>query len=243
MKNLEILFEDDDILAVNKPAGLVVHSDGRTEEKTLVDWFEVKYPNSVNIGEPIKLTNGKILERHGIVHRIDRDTSGVILLVKTETGFNCLKKQFQDREVSKIYDAFVWTRFKEADLEGTINRPIGRNKKDFRQWSAQRGARGQLREAITDYKVISQLNDHSFVEVSPRTGRTHQIRVHFKAINHPVVCDALYAPKRPPALGFERTALHARSIVFSKTDGQKAEVKAPYPVDFEEAIKIFGIDS
>ncbi|MDE1988808.1 MAG: RNA pseudouridine synthase, partial [Patescibacteria group bacterium] len=134
---------------------------------------------------------------------------------------------------------FVYGEMK--DDEGIIDRPIGRSKKDFRQWSAQRGARGMMREAITHYKVMARNRGFSFVEAIPKTGRTHQIRVHFKAINHPIVSDSLYAPKKEKALGFERLALHAYSIEFNSLDEKKIKVEAPYPEDFKKALKLMNV--
>jgi 23S rRNA pseudouridine1911/1915/1917 synthase len=237
--DVRILFEDDTLLAINKPAGLVVHPDGKTEERTLCDWILAKYPELENIGEPIVLSHGGVIKRPGIVHRIDRETSGVLLIVKTQEAHAHLKKQFQDREIKKIYRAFVYGILKDDD--GIINRPIGRSKSDFRKWTAQRGARGEMREAETWYSVIhrGETPDGTFtyVEANPKTGRTHQIRVHFKAIHFPVVCDSLYAPNHPRALGFERLALHAFSIEFMGLDGKKYKIEAPLPADFIEAEK------
>lgn len=235
MSAVPILYEDEHILAVNKPAGLVVHSDGRTEELTLVDWFLGNYPESKGVGEPIETTDGKVIDRSGIVHRLDRDTSGVMLLAKTKEGHAHLKAQFQNRETKKIYLAVVYGSLKQS--EGVIDRPIGRNKNDFRKWTAERGARGEMREAKTEYTVLERFEhkgeQYSLVEVRPLTGRTHQIRVHMKAIGYPLVCDALYASKRPPALGFERTALHAKLLVFRNLKGEEVTVEAPIPHDFE----------
>lgn len=234
LDKITILYEDDNVLAINKPAGLVAHSDGKRKEPTLTDWIEKKYPESKGVGEPLTLANSEVIERSGIVHRIDRETSGVMLIAKNQPAFLNLKSQFQNREINKIYHAFVWGEMKDDD--GTINRPIGRSRKDFRQWSAQRGARGEMREAITHYKVIDRQNGFSLVEAIPKTGRTHQIRVHFKAINHPVVSDSLYASKKDKALGFERLALHARSIEFRLLDGKQIKVEAPYPEDFKKGL-------
>lgn len=234
---IPILYEDKNIVAVNKPAGLVVHSDGRTTEPTLVDWILEKYPQIKTVGEPLTLSSGEVVYRPGIVHRLDRETSGVILIAKDQETFEKLKSQFQERETQKVYNTFVWGEFK--DTEGIIDRPIGKSRKDFRLWSAQRMAKGEMRDALTEYKVLAQKDDIAFLEVTPRTGRTHQIRVHMKAINHPVLCDRLYGPKRPKALGFERLALHARSIEFTDTKGEKVKVEAPYPEDFKRAIAQF----
>ena len=236
LDKITVLYEDNDIIVINKPAGLVVHSDGKREEATLTDWVEKNYPESKGVGEPLTLSNSEVIERSGIVHRIDRETSGVMLIAKNQPAFLHLKSQFQNREINKIYHAFVYGEMKDDD--GTISRPIGRSRKDFRQWSAQRGARGEMREAITHYKVISRNNGFSFVEAIPKTGRTHQIRVHFKAINHPIVSDSLYASKKDKSLGFERLALHARSIEFHLLDGKQIKVEAPYPEDFKKVLEL-----
>jgi len=232
-RDIKIIFENDEVLAVDKPAGLVVHSDGKTKEPNLTDWVVENYPEMENVGEKA-VYDGKEIARPGIVHRLDRETSGVMLLAKTQESFENLKKQFQERETKKIYNAFVYGPMKEE--EATIDRPIGKSKSDFRKWSAQRGARGELREAVTDYKVLNKNKDFSYLEVSPKTGRTHQIRVHLKAINYSVVCDKLYAPKRECALGFGRLALHARSITFSLINGEKVTVEADLPEDFQKAL-------
>jgi 23S rRNA pseudouridine1911/1915/1917 synthase len=226
---MEILYEDDDIIATNKPAGLVVHPDGKTKEPSVSEWFIKKYPQAKDVGEPL----GEI-ERPGIVHRIDRETSGVLLLAKTKAGHAHLKKQFQAHEVEKIYHAFLYGSLKED--HGTINLPIGKSSSDFRKRSAERGAKGEKREATTYYRVLGRGEGFTFVESKPKTGRTHQIRVHFKALHHPVVGDKLYAPSKAPILGFSRLALHARSVLFTDLKGQKHIVEAPYPEDFKVAV-------
>lgn len=243
MMNITVLYEDDEIIVVNKPAGLVVHSDGRTKENTLADWVLEKYPNVRGVGETIPLTNGGVIEKWGIVHRIDRDTSGVLLIAKTKESFLNLKSQFQARTIKKTYRTIAHGGFKEP--VGVIDKPIGRSKSDFRKWSAEYGARGELREAVTEYRVlatgIAGGSKLSYLEVYPHTGRTHQIRVHLKAVGHPILCDKLYAPKSPCLLGFERIALHAFSIVFKGLDGAEHKVEATLPEDFSNAIAEMGI--
>lgn len=231
-----ILYEDLDILAINKPSGLVVHSDGKTKEPNLVDWLLSKYPEIKGVGEPGRNAKGEEVLRSGIVHRLDRDTSGVMLVAKTQEAFENLKSQFQNHEIQKTYQAFVVGEMKTD--RGVIDRPIGRSSKDFRMWSAQRGARGELREAVTEYKVISKSGGYSFVEIYPKTGRTHQIRVHFKAINYPLVGDPLYAPTVENKLGFSRTALHSKEVVFTGLDGKENKISSPYPEDFSEALSL-----
>jgi len=234
--HITILYEDADYVAINKPAGLVVHADGKTEEKTVTDWVLEHYPEVQGVGEPIVTTNGVTIDRPGIVHRIDRDTSGVLVIAKNAAAHAYLKEQFQNRKVNKFYRTFVYGEMKEP--EGVIDRPIARSKKDFRLWSAQRGARGEMREAVTHYTVLKTTPKFSYVEVNPKTGRTHQIRVHFKAINHPVVADKLYAPNQQPGLGFTRLALHAQRIEFGSVKGHRIAVEAPLPLDFEHGLEM-----
>lgn len=271
---LDIIYQDNDVLVINKPAGVIVHGDGKTTEKTLCDFIVEEFPELQNIGEPMIINRGPnkeatVLPRPGIVHRLDKETSGVMLIAKTQEAFNILKSQFQNHTIEKTYNTFVWGLVKED--EGVIDRPIGRSKNDFRKWSAQRFARGEMREAITAYKVVKRFEGDpvlnrgaimvgkgnskiplafSFVEVYPKTGRTHQIRVHFKAINNPIVGDSLYAENHPLALGFERLALHARKIKLilpkdvEKTSdlsegvtGKTSEFEALWPEDFENVVE------
>lgn len=241
--DIPIIYEDDDVLGINKPAGLVVHYDGKTEEQSVVSWLLSKYPDMKGTGEPVTLSTGEIIERPGIVHRIDRETSGVLLIAKTQSAFLFFKQQFQDRVVRKTYLAFVYGEMKED--EAIITKPIGRSKKDFRQFAVGREARGELREAVTHYTVRLRgqvdREGYSMVEVAPRTGRTHQIRVHFKAIHYPVVADKLYAPNRlRPALGFERLALHASKLEVTLQTGKTLIIEAPLPADFKAAKKLLG---
>lgn len=236
--DIEVLYEDDNILVINKPAGLVVHPDGKTIEPSVSEWFAKKYPEAKNVGEPIVLKNGEEIERAGIVHRIDRETSGVLLLAKTISGFHTLKEQFQNRLIEKKYRAFLYGNLKED--HGTINLPIGKSNSDFRKRSAERGAKGEMREAVTYFQVLKRTADVTFVEAKPKTGRTHQIRVHFKALHHPVICDSLYAPKREALLGFTRLALHAKEITFKDVSGTVHKIEAPYPSDFIRAIEQIG---
>ncbi len=243
-KEIAILYEDPDIVAINKPAGLVVHLDGKTIEPSLTDWVLEKYPETKNVGEAIITTENGTIERPGIVHRLDRGTSGVLLISKTKEGHACLKEQFQNQLIAKKYLAFVHGDMKET--YGIIDKPIGKSPRDFRRWSAGRGARGEMRTAETWWTLIAKGRDdvaeYSFVEMEPKTGRTHQIRVHFKAIQHPVACDELYAPDKPCTLGLKRVALHASSITFMNCAGKKVTVKSPLPDDFKKVIKELGME-
>ncbi len=238
--DIKILYEDEHILALDKPAGVMVHTDGRTKGATVCDWIRVHRPEIEGVGEKMTLQSGQEIDRPGIVHRLDQETTGVLLVAKNSHSYSHLKKQFQESVVQKTYNAFVYGWLKEES--GQVNRPIGRSRSDFRKRSAERGARGKMREALTDYRVVSWERDGqenlSFLDVCPKSGRTHQIRVHLKAINHPVVCDSLYAPKRNCLLGFSRLALHARSVEWIDMEGRNKKVESPLPADFQKALKV-----
>lgn len=255
---MQILFENDDVLVINKPAGLMVHADGKREGETLVDWILRERPEIAGVGEPMIMGGNEgseesegsdraVIDRPGIVHRLDAETSGALLIAKNQSAFEHLKSQFQNHTIQKEYHAFVWGTFSER--EGIVDTPIGRSPNDFRRRLAGRGARGEMREAITKWVVAGSATEaegeaFSFMHLFPKTGRTHQLRVHMKYLQHPIVSDPLYAPTKPGALGFTRLALHARSITFTLpspagSGDQKTvqkTVTAPYPEDFETAI-------
>lgn len=204
---IKILHEDKDILAIEKPSGV------------LVDEISKKFPDFI------------------LAHRLDKETSGVMLLAKNEKAHEFLKKQFQKRTIKKTYLAIVSGHLK--DDRGTVNKPIGRSPKDFRRYSAGRGARGEMREAVTFYKILKRFEDNknnkfTYLEVHPKTGRTHQIRVHMKYLNHPVVCDSLYNPDNPCPTGIKRLALHARSIEFKSLSGKIIKVESLLPSEFKK---------
>ncbi len=236
---IPILYEDKECLIVNKPAGLVVHADGKTDEQTLTDWILKNYPKIKGVGEPQKVSTGEVIDRPGIVHRIDRDTSGIVVIAKTQPAFLFLKELFQERKVSKTYHAFVYGKIKVK--EGVIDRPISRSKNDFRLWTAQGQGRGEARDAVTEFTVLAFDEVVTYLEVRPKTGRTHQIRVHLKAFHHPIVCDVLYAPGMPSELGFKRLALHAYQISFQNKAGKTIEAEAPFPADFKKARKLIDM--
>lgn len=210
-----IIYEDNSIVVLDKPAGLQVIPGGTEERKTLEDWLKTKYK-----------------EFH-IVHRLDRETSGVMVVAKTETAFEKLKEQFQKREIKKTYRAFVYGILK--DERGVIDKPIGSARGGTSPRSAKKPY-GQLREATTIYRTVRNGVETTYVEVFPQTGRTHQIRVHLSAIGHPVVCDKQYAPGRACILGFSRLALHALSLSFIHPESKKEMLfEASLPPDFVAA--------
>lgn len=249
--HINILYENSDLLVINKPAGISVHGDGRTKDKSITDWILEKYPEIKDVGEPIdmEISGGEKIRiyRPGIVHRLDRETSGVLIIAKNQEAFLFLKNQFINHEIKKVYQAFVYGLVSDpkaslaTNKRGVINSPIGRSPNDIRMWTAGRGARPPLREALTEYVILKkfkdeQENNFSFLEIYPKTGRTHQIRVHLRYINHPIVSDFLYKGSQEIALGMERLALHARSITFKTPSGEELKIEAPYPLDFGNVI-------
>ncbi len=258
---LKILYEDKNILAINKPSGIAVHADVHTKknEKTLSDYLLLYDPSLAKVGEPMEVEyKGEVIKiiRPGIVHRLDRETSGVLLVARNKKTFLFLKEQFQNHTIQKKYLTFVYGHVSDpkasllSGKKGIINVPIGRSPNDIRMWTAGRGAREPLREAITEYKVLNRFSDikektlnqdnkYSYLEVYPKTGRTHQIRVHMRYINHPVVSDPLYRGNKDLALGMKRLALHAHSIKFKLSDGEEKTIESPLPTDFNNVIKTY----
>jgi 23S rRNA pseudouridine1911/1915/1917 synthase len=235
--DLPILYEDADIVAVNKPAGVMTHPDGKTTEETASDWFAACYPHAKEVGETQRLQDGTEIRRPGVVHRLDRETSGVLVFAKTPEAHARLKEAFQNRDAHKTYLAFVYGVLKEK--KGIIDFPIGRSTQDFRLRSAQPKAKGVLRDALTRYEVVSDIGTHTLLKAMPETGRTHQIRVHLKAIHHPVVGDPLYAPNQKADLGFHRLGLHAYELDIPLVEGERNIIRAPLPDDLADAMRAF----
>jgi len=232
------------------------------KENTVSDFILENYPKIKNVGEPmvVEYKGEKVsIDRPGIVHRLDKETSGVLIVAKNQKTFLLLKDQFQNHTIKKVYRAFVYGYVSDPKASlgsggrGVVNVPLGRSPKDIRMWTAGRGARPPLRDATTEYTVLSRFLDNpkkksevehqfSYVEVYPKTGRTHQIRVHMRYINHPVVSDPLYRGAKELALGMKRLALHAYSVTFRLSNGELMTVEAPLPTDFKKAIKEYSIE-
>ncbi len=259
---IKILFEDKNLFVLNKPAGIAVHPDAHTTTKnTISDFILKQYPSLKNVGEPMVVEYGGkqiIIKRPGIVHRLDKETSGVLIIAKNQKTFEFLKEQFQNHTIKKVYRAFVYGFVSDPKASlatgkrGVIHVPIGRSPNDIRMWTAGRGAHPPLRDATTEYIVLNRFTDidtdennskaehqFSYVEVYPKTGRTHQIRVHMRYINHPVVSDPLYRGAKELSLGIKRLALHAYSITFRLPSGELKTVESPLPADFKKAIKTY----
>ena len=235
---IKILYEDKDILVIDKPPGLVVHRDGKSNERAVTDWVMRNYPKLKDVGEPVNFGDCEVV-RPGIVHRLDRETSGVLILTKSKKSYEFFKKQFQDRKIKKTYIAIV-NGWPKSD-SGIIDKPIGRSPSDFRRRLAGRGARGEMREAVTEWKVLKRFenknNKFSILEIYPKTGRTHQIRVHLKYLSYPIICDSLYNPKGICPENISRLGLHAKSIEFYNPKRKLIKVESPLPQEFKKLFK------
>lgn len=219
---LDIIYEDEDMLVINKEKGIVVHPGNGNPDGTLANAVMAKCKGSLSgIG-------GKI--RPGIVHRIDKDTSGLIIVAKNDTAHLNLSKQIQDRKVKKTYIALVRGVIKEN--EATINMPIGRSSKDRKKMAVTKDGK----EAITHFKVLKRYNGFTLLEVKIETGRTHQIRVHLSEIGYPVVGDEVYSNGKNP-FGVKGQMLHAEKLELKHPrTGKDLTFEAPVPKYFENII-------
>jgi 23S rRNA pseudouridine1911/1915/1917 synthase len=231
-----IIAENEWLIAVDKPAGLIAHSDGRTEEPTLAEWLGETYPALRGVGGAWVSPQGESVPLNGLVHRLDRTTSGTIIAAKNDDAYEYLKNEFRMRRVEKKYLAWVYGAITAQD--GTIIAEIMRSSPPSggpKRWYARACAQDDQRAAITDWHLLETQGDASLLRLSPKTGRTHQLRVHMAHIGHPIVADHLYAPDREPVLGFERVALHALGVVVTLPDGARTSYIAPLPEDFLRA--------
>ncbi|MDP2696032.1 MAG: RluA family pseudouridine synthase [bacterium] len=238
--DIEILYKDDDLLVINKPAGLLVHpapTKHKGDQATIIDWLVKNFPEVQVVGDDPAV-------RPGIVHRLDKDTSGVMIIARNQDSFDYLKNLFQTRQITKTYLALVHGHIKQRS--GTIDKPLG-----IVGGTTKRSTRSQKmsKTAVTDYKVVKYLGPKSdgteqgsktpkdsngqftLVSVTPRTGRTHQIRVHLISIGHPIVGDKLYG--RRDIKGIERQFLHAESIEFTTPGGSRLKIGADLPEDLK----------
>lgn len=234
---MEIISETSELLVLNKPAGLIVHSDGRTVEASVAEWIAEHYPAMRDVGEPWVSPQGEKVRVCGLVHRLDRTTSGVLVAAKTNEMFAYLKGEFKARRVEKKYRALVYGKM--PDESGKVVAEIVRTKEMPRRWAARPCDETDIRAAITEWKVLKALEtEHgpvSYLELTPKTGRTHQLRVHLTSIGHPLISDELYGGA--PALGFTRPALHAYRFA-STINGEKLSFIAPLPRDFLAGITL-----
>ncbi len=217
---LDIVYEDDDVIVINKPQGMVVHPAPGHNEHTLV--------NALLYHCPLSTINGTF--RPGIVHRIDKDTSGLLMVAKNDKAHRSLAKQLKDKTNIREYVALVHGRI--AEDEGTINAPIGRSLKDRKKQAVVKDGRN----AVTHFEVLKRYRDYTLVKCILETGRTHQIRVHMKYIGHPLVGDPLYGPKK--TIKGNGQFLHAGKLGFvHPTTGKLLIFEAPLPKIFQECLE------
>lgn len=224
---LDVLYEDDGLLVINKPAGMVVHPAVGHTSGTLVNAVLGYAPEIVTGNE----------ERPGIVHRLDRDTSGVMLIAKNDVALHELQRQFAAREIHKIYIALV--NGMVSTPQGKIDAPIARDTHDRKKMTVY--STGHAREAVTVFYVLAHTDKYTLLRLEPETGRTHQIRVHLAFLKHPVVADEVYGKKKND-LGLERQFLHARRITFRHPiTHQEMTFTAPLPPELTQALERTGI--
>ncbi len=222
---MKIIFENEGVLVIDKPAGLTVHPVKPEQDNTLVNQLLAYYPKIKDVGDnPL---------RPGIVHRLDKDTSGLMVVAKNNKAFEYLKKQFQDRKIIKKYLALVHGIIK--DDKGTITKSISFSKKDFKKRSALLDKNSK--PAITEYQVIQRFKNYTLLKAYPKTGRTHQIRIHLHSIGYPIVGDQQYKFKRlKTPKGLTRQFLHAAYLKFKLVDGKMVEFKSELPQDLKNII-------
>jgi len=235
---IPVLFEDENLLVINKPGNIAMHTASNLAAYTVADWILQHYPALKDVGED----SG----RPGIVHRLDKETSGVVILAKNQKSFIELKKVFQTREIEKKYLALVYgnLREKEGKVDLSLTRKSGELKRKAVDMNVQtKRLSGNIRTALTYYSVIHSYDGFDLVELRPKTGRTHQIRVHLQSLGHPVVGDKLYSfksVKNGNTLFTKRHLLHAFKATF-ELFGKEYSFYAPLSSDFRDALS--SVDS
>ena len=250
---LKVIYEDDDVLVIDKPVGITVfpaapegeprqEREGKIssfakatedkERKTLIDYLLEKLPNLKNVGKP---------PRFGIVHRLDKETSGILLIAKNDKALEFFQKQFQERKVIKKYLALAIGNIKEN--QGKIETLIGRSPKNRKKQRVylpfEPKAKGRkLREAITDFSVLKRFKNFTLIEARPKTGRTHQIRVHFSNLGHPIAGDRIYGFKNQPCPErLSRQFLHASYLKIRLPNGREKKFKSELPEDLLKTLE------
>lgn len=217
--NLRIVYEDADVLVIDKPAGLVVHPGAGNRTGTLV--------HGILAHAPQVRTNDAV--RPGIVHRLDKETSGLVIVAKHDRARECLARQLRERTAEKRYIALVYGTL---PADRTVDAPIGRHPAHRTRMAVTPGGR----QAMTVFHVAEHLPGYTLLDVDLRTGRTHQIRVHAAHIGHPIAGDRLYAPRRVPPSGLARQFLHAARLRITLPDGTRPEFVSPLPPDLQEVL-------
>lgn len=226
--NFEIIFQDNNIIVINKPAGLKVHPNSFAETNTLVNGLLSKFPEIKNVSDS---SIGSEF-RPGIVHRLDQDTSGTMVVARNQKSFESLKKLFQTKKIVKKYLALVIGKLKNK--QDVIEKSIAKSSSYKKQVIAGKKTRTKILEAITQYNVKQEFSNFSLVEAWPKTGRTHQIRIHFFSLGNPVAGDKKYRLKKNIGLILPpRQLLHAQTLDF-ELFGRKYSLEAKLPQDFSQ---------
>lgn len=221
---LEVIHSDQDVIVINKPSGMVVHPGAGIRQGTLANAILFYFPEIRKIGPE---------QRPGIVHRLDKEASGVMVVARSERAYQELARQFKNREVDKVYLGLVWGKMK--DVEGRIDWPIGRHPKYGQRVSIKTK---RPREAETRYRVLREFQETTLLEIKPVTGRTHQIRVHLSASGHPLLGDGRYG-QRKSRFKYPRLFLHAHRLAFIHPGtGRSVEFFAPLPEDLKRILNL-----
>ena len=221
---LDIVYEDEDLLVINKPKGLVVHPAAGHQDDTLVNGLLYA------LGEDLSGINGEL--RPGIVHRIDKDTSGLLAVAKNDLAHTVLASQLKDHTMARTYEAIVCGSFREDS--GTVDAPIGRHPSDRKKMTV---TERNSKNAVTHWEVVTRYRGYTHIRCRLETGRTHQIRVHMAHIGHPILGDLVYGRKKPE-LGQSSQVLHAGALCFRHPrDGRPVMVFAPLPEYFEQVLQ------
>ncbi|OGY66455.1 MAG: hypothetical protein A3A04_01080 [Candidatus Harrisonbacteria bacterium RIFCSPLOWO2_01_FULL_40_28] len=228
-----IVYENNDVIVINKPSGLLVHPHKLSHEPTVTSWILEQFPYIEGVGEN--------KHRPGMVHRLDKETSGLMVIAKNQETFFFLKNLFQTRAIEKTYSALVWGHV--ASREGIIDKPFG-----ILSGTLKRSVRAtkMIKDAVTHYRVVhyykstDSREEFTLLHVSPKTGRTHQIRVHCASIGHPILGDILYGSKKHidvgKKLGVPHLFLHAESLEFTLKNGERVHISADMPEELKKFI-------
>lgn len=227
---LKIIYEDSELIVIDKPSGIIVFSEKKIKEKTITDLILKNRPYLKNIDKT---------PRYGLVHRLDKDTSGILLIAKDNKTLEFLQGQFQKRKVRKKYIALVIGKLK--DNEGKIETLLGRSQKDGKKQKVylphEPNAKGK-RKAVTKYKALQKFKDYTLIEVEIETGRKHQIRTHFAFLLHPIAGDKMYGFKNQSCPeGLKRQFLHASQLKIKMPDNKEITFKSELPSDLKEILK------
>jgi len=232
--NIPIVYEDNDILVLNKPSELITHPKNISDtQSSVTGWLIKNYPEIENVGEAF-VASGKEVPRAGVVHRLDKDTSGLLIIAKNNEAFFYFKNLFQEKKIKKYYLALVGGRPKKP--KDTISAPLGRiGLKRTAQITGKKLI--DKKEALTEYKTVKNFQKYTLLEVAPQTGRTHQIRVHLNFIGHSVAGDPIYGFKRSsPPPGLKRLFLHAYKLSFVAPDGKSLTLETELPEDLQNVL-------